>query len=99
MDNVLAESVLKMLEKNGIHVVQEEDVAAWKRAKEGNEFETERMTKDALLLYLRQMGRGNRMQPEEEEGAFKAIEEAQTVVRDLFCCFSFAPKMFSRFFE
>jgi RNA polymerase primary sigma factor len=45
------------------------------------------------------MGRVNLLQPEEEEAAFKTIDEAQTVVRDSFCRFAFASKMFARLLD
>lgn len=99
VDEVLAERMLKLLEMNDVHVIREEDVAAWKKAKEGNDFETERMTEDPIRLYMRQMGRVNLLLPEEEERLFKAIDEAQTAVRDSFCRFAFASRMFIRLLD
>lgn len=66
---------------------------------DGDAREAERVTEDPLRLYMCQMGRVNLLQPSEEERAFKAIEEAQAVVRDSFCRFAFAPQMFARLLD
>ncbi len=95
VDVLVAERTLKALEMQGVQVLREEDVALWKKAREGKASDVECTSEDPLRLYMRQMGRVNRLRQKEEEEIFRAIEESRAVVRDLFCRFAFAPKMFA----
>ena len=99
VDAVLTERMLKALEMGGVEVIREEDVGTWRKARTGSAVETERMTEDPLRLYMRQMGRVNLLKPDEEEAAFRTIDEAQMFVRGSFCRFAFAPRMIARLLD
>lgn len=99
VDAVLTERVLKVLEMNGIRVIHEEDVEAWKRAREEGEAQVDCATDDPVRLYMRQMGRVGLLSPGEEAAAFRVIEASRRIVRNLFCRFAFAPEMLGRLLD
>jgi len=99
VDAVVTERMLKTLEVSGVQVIREEDVEKWKLSKVSAEADADVSTEDPLRLYLRQMARTELLPPGEEERIFRTIEEAEGVVRSLYCRFGFAREQLGRLLD
>ena len=99
VDDVLAGRMLKALELTGVQVIREEDVAAWKKAKAGNDLDETRAIEDPIRLYMRQMGRVELLKPDEELRLFEALDDAVRRGRELFNRFAFSSRLYARLLD
>lgn len=85
VDEMQTENMLKALEAQGIQIIQEEEVEAWKQAKTTAGVAPEVQEMDPVRLYMHQMAKVDLLTRAEEEQTFGEIESARATVREQFC--------------
>lgn len=95
-DAVRSESYLPVLEALGIHLVGEEEAARWNGGEQDAAPADYGQTDDPIRIYMRQMGRFERLPPEAEGDLFRTIERSEREVRRIFNGFGFAAGAYGR---
>ena len=103
VDAIQSENSLRMLEALGVRVIREEDVKKFIEARDAknNEGKGSRsdIIEDPIRMYLHQMGQVELLSRDEEIAICRTIENAESVTREYFNRFLFAPQMYARLLD
>ena len=103
VDAIQSENSLRMLEALGVRVIREEDVKKFVEARDAknNEGKGSRsdIIEDPIRMYLHQMGQVELLSRDEEIAICRTIENAESVTREYFNRFLFAPQMDARLLD
>lgn len=92
-DELQVETILKTLETQGIQLIREEEVDAWKENKTQTAYSFVDVNTDPVRVYMHQMGRVELLTRAEEEEAFRTIESARETIKHQFCRLGCAPRL------
>ena len=99
-DETVFEEYSQILEQLGVKVISDEGVEAFRANKDRQgdmrtqAARAQEMSDDPIRMYLHQMGQVPLLNRDEERQICKQIEEAETLVKDMFNRFAFAPRMY-----
>ena len=102
VDAVQSENSLRMLEALGVRVIREEDVKKFveaRDAKNGDLRGRGDIIEDPIRMYLHQMGQVELLSRDEEISICRTIENSESVSREYFNRFLFAPRMYAKLLD
>ena len=103
VDAIQSENSLRMLEALGVRVIREEDVKKFVEARDAKNGDSKAsrsdIIEDPIRMYLHQMGQVELLSRDEEISICRTIENAETVTREYFNRFLFAPQMYARLLD
>ena len=103
VDAIQSENSLRMLEALGVRVIREEDVKKFVEARDAKSSEGRSgrsdIIEDPIRMYLHQMGQVELLSRDEEIAICRTIENAESVTREYFNRFLFAPQMYARLLD
>ena len=103
VDAIQSENSLRMLEALGVRVIREEDVKKFIEARDAKNSEGKGsrsdIIEDPIRMYLHQMGQVELLSRDEEIAICRTIENAESVTREYFNRFLFAPQMYARLLD
>ena len=103
VDAIQSENSLRMLEALGVRVIREEDVKKFVEARDAKNSDGKAsrsdIIEDPIRMYLHQMGQVELLSRDEEIAICRTIENAETITREYFNRFLFAPQMYARLLD
>ena len=103
VDAIQSENSLRMLEALGVRVIREEDVKKFVEARDAKNGDPKGsrsdIIEDPIRMYLHQMGQVELLSRDEEIAICRTIENAETITREYFNRFLFAPQMYARLLD
>ena len=103
VDAIQSENSLRMLEALGVRVIREEDVKKFVEARDAKNIDAKAsrsdIIEDPIRMYLHQMGQVELLSRDEEISICRTIENAETITREYFNRFLFAPQMYARLLD
>ncbi len=98
VDAIQSDRYLKILEALGVQVIREDDVKRWLEAKD-SKLPRPDIIEDPIRMYLHQMGQVQLLSRETEIEICSIIEHAESLTKDVFNRYLFAPAMYSRYLD
>ena len=101
IDQIQTEGYLKILEQLGVRIIHEEDVKVFQEQKSASSFDAKQsdLIDDPFKMYLNQISKYPLIDQTEEIAIYKLIERVETLVRDIFNRFLFAPSMYAEMLD